>query len=240
MLGLLDWIFVSIFGVFCALDFVVHPRSFPQMPFWRLRGMAFFVVYFLMSGFAPLLWDGLLGQYALLNASALPLWVQFIGGFFIVELGIYAHHRTAHNVDFLWRHSHQTHHSAERMDAYSAFIFHPIDIVSLAFAGSLALVWVFGVSAPAAIAVNLFAFFLTVFQHANMKTPRWLGYIIVRPESHALHHQRGVHAYNYCDFPPIDMMFGTFKNPRTWDGEAGFFEGASSRIWSLFIGKKLA
>jgi len=240
MLGLLDWVFISIFGVFCVLDFVVHPRAFPQMPFWRLRGVAFFIVYFFLAGYSPLLWDSLLGQYSLMSAAALPLWAQIIGGFFLVELGTYAYHRTVHNVDFMWRHSHQTHHSAERMDAWSTFIFHPIDTVIFTLLGSLALVWIFGVSATAAIAINLFIFFLNVWQHANIKTPQWIGYLVVRPESHSLHHQRGVHAYNYCDFPLIDMMFGTFKNPRTWDGEAGFFEGASSRIWSLFIGKKLA
>jgi len=240
MLSLIDWVFISIFGVFCALDFVVHPRVFPEMKFWRLRGIAFFAVYFALSGYAPLLWDGLLGEHTVFNAAVLPLWLQIAGGFLFLELAIYAYHRTAHNVDLLWRHSHQTHHSAERMDAWSAFIFHPIDVVFLAFAGSLALVGFFGVSATAAIAVNLFAFFLTVFQHANVKTPRWLGYIIVRPESHALHHQRGVHAYNYADLPLVDMMFGTFKNPETWDGEAGFFDGASTKLWSLFVGKKLA
>lgn len=119
-------------------------------------------------------------------------------------------------------------------------MFHPIDTVMFTLVSSLALVWVFGVAAPAAIAINLFIFFLNVFQHANLKTPYWLGFFVIRPEGHSLHHQRGVHAYNYCDFPLIDMMFGTFKNPRTWRGQVGFHDGASQKLWSLLIGRKLA
>ena len=36
---------------------------------------------------------------------------------------------------------------------------------------------------------------------ANVRTPQWLGYLVQRPESHSVHHQRGVHAYNYSDLP---------------------------------------
>ena len=54
-----------------------------------------------------------------------------------------------------------------------------------------------------------------MFQHWNVKTPRWLGYIIQRPESHGLHHELGVHARNYSDFPLWDMLMGTFVNPET-------------------------
>src|SRR3546814_7488520 len=77
-----------------------------------------------------------------------------------------------------------------------------------------------------------------MFQHANIKTPHWLGYLIIRPESHTLHHQRGVHRHNYCDLPLWDMIFGTFRNPRYWEGEAGFYDGASRRIGAMLIGKE--
>jgi sterol desaturase/sphingolipid hydroxylase (fatty acid hydroxylase superfamily) len=51
-----------------------------------------------------------------------------------------------------------------------------------------------------------------VFQHANGDTPHGLGYLIQRPQSHAIHHQRGVHAFNYADLSLWDMVFGTFRN----------------------------
>jgi sterol desaturase/sphingolipid hydroxylase (fatty acid hydroxylase superfamily) len=145
-----------------------------------------------------------------------------------------------HTLDPLWRHLHQTHHSAERLDVWGAFWFHPLDLAGFSLVGSLMLVGVFGVSLEAAIAITLIALFCNMFQHANIKTPRWLGYIIQRPESHAVHHQRGVHRFNYGDVPWFDMVFGTFRNPERAPDEAGFFDGGSSKLWSLFIGRKLA
>lgn len=80
--------------------------------------------------------------------------------------------------------------------------------------------------------------FLGIFQHANLRTPRWLGYFIQRPESHAIHHQRGVHAFNYADLPLWDMVFGTFHNPEVGRQQKplqGFYDGASARIGSMLM-----
>jgi sterol desaturase/sphingolipid hydroxylase (fatty acid hydroxylase superfamily) len=59
-----------------------------------------------------------------------------------------------------------------------------------------------------------------------VRTPRWIGWFFVRPEAHAVHHQRDVHAFNYSDLPLWDILFGTFKNPATFDGEVGFAQPA--------------
>ena len=132
------------------------------------------------------------------------------------------------------------HHSAERVDIWGALYFHPLDALGFTFVGSLALVLGFGISAEAAIIVNLLATFYGLFQHANIKTPHWLGYIIQRPESHGIHHERGVHAFNYADLPFWDMVFGTFRNPREWEAATGFYDGASARIFSMLIGRDVS
>ena len=67
-------------------------------------------------------------------------------------------------------------------------------------------------------------------QHTNVKTPRWLGYIIVRPENHMLHHAREKHHSDYSDLPIVDMLFGTFENPIEPPAEFGFWDGASTRV----------
>ena len=36
----------------------------------------------------------------------------------------------------------------------------------------------------------------------------------MRPEAHCIHHQRGVHAYNYGNIPLWDVVFGTLPQPR--------------------------
>jgi sterol desaturase/sphingolipid hydroxylase (fatty acid hydroxylase superfamily) len=61
-----------------------------------------------------------------------------------------------------------------------------------------------------------------LFYHWNVSTPHWLGYIFQRPESHCIHHQEGLHSYNYADLPLWDMLFGTFRNPKDWQARCGF------------------
>jgi sterol desaturase/sphingolipid hydroxylase (fatty acid hydroxylase superfamily) len=55
-----------------------------------------------------------------------------------------------------------------------------------------------------------------------------------------VHHERGVHAYNYSDLPLWDIVFGTFRNPGAWEAETGFYNGASSRIADMLIGRDVS
>lgn len=240
MLGLYHYLAFALFGVFAATDLLVRSRSFPEVRLWRLKGVVFTLLYFAAATFAPLMWDGWLGEHRLFAADTLPLWAQIAGGFLLLELGVYVWHRTMHNVDFLWRWFHQMHHSAERVDIWGAFYFHPFDMLGWALLGSLCLVLGFGISAEAAIVVSLLATFCSMFQHANIATPRWLGFLVTRPESHSLHHERGVHGRNYGDIPLWDMLFGTFRNPARFEGQVGFFDGGSRRMRELLTGKAIA
>ena len=112
-------------------------------------------------------------------------------------------------------------------------------MVGWALLGSCALVLGIGLTAEAALIISIGATFCALFQHSNLRTPQWLGYFVTRPESHAVHHERGIHGYNYGDIPIFDIMLGTFRNPRTWESEAGFFDGSSRMIGPMLIGKKI-
>ena len=239
-IGLYHYIAAGMFAGFALLELLLAGRKFPAVTHWRLKGTAFMLLYFALATYSPLFWDGWLGEHRLFAADTLPLWTQILGGFLVLELGIYAWHRTMHNTPFLWRWFHQTHHSAERVDIWGALYFHPLDTLAFTFVGSLALVLGFGISAQAAIVVNLLATFYGMFQHVNVKTPHWLGYIIQRPESHSAHHERGVHARNYSDLPLWDMIFGTFYNPKEFTGECGFFDGSSNRLGDCLRGRLIA
>jgi sterol desaturase/sphingolipid hydroxylase (fatty acid hydroxylase superfamily) len=132
------------------------------------------------------------------------------------------------------------HHSAERVDTYGAFYFSPLDIVGWTVLGSLTLTIGFGLS-PQAVSAFLYATtFLAVFQHTNIRTPQWLGYIVQRPESHRLHHARGVHRHNYSDLPLWDLVFGTFRNPKDFAAETGFHPGASAQIPQMLLFRNVA
>jgi sterol desaturase/sphingolipid hydroxylase (fatty acid hydroxylase superfamily) len=69
----------------------------------------------------------------------------------------------------------------------------------------------------------------------NVRTPRWLGYFIQRPESHTIHHGKGVHRFNYSDLPVFDMVFGTFRNPAGFEMDTGYYDGASARVVDMLL-----
>ena len=107
--------------------------------------------------------------------------------------------------------------------------------------GSLVFFPLLGLTTEAAILGALFLTFNAMFQHANIETPHWVGYIIQRPESHNVHHNAGVHRYNYSDLPLWDMAFGTFRNPRELEKvDCGFYEGASARIPEMLVGRDVS
>lgn len=235
----LTWGVLATFAAFAALETLRPGRSFVRMRAWRAKGVLLFVVAIVLTSAAPLLWDQWFADHRLIDARGLGHVGGAALGFVVLSLGIYVWHRALHGVPFLWRHLHQMHHSAERVDVFGAFLFHPFDLIALSLVGSASLVLVVGVTAPAAIAATLGATFCTMFQHANIRTPHWLGYVIQRPESHCVHHQRGVHAFNYGDIPLWDMLFGTFRNPRSFTGACGFHDGASERIGAMLLGRDL-
>jgi sterol desaturase/sphingolipid hydroxylase (fatty acid hydroxylase superfamily) len=132
------------------------------------------------------------------------------------------------------------HHSAERLDTFSAYWFGPLDMIGWTAAGSLALTLIVGISAEAATVVLLAVTLLAILQHANVRTPRWLGYFVQRPESHSYHHGRGRHTGNFADLPIFDIVFGTFFNPHGFAPATGFYEGASSRLVDMLLARDVA
>lgn len=233
-------IVLAVFAVFALVDHFAKRTSFPDVRFWRVMGAVSFVLYFAITTLAPFLWDAWFGAHQLFDGSRLPFWAQVLGGFLVLEFGIYAWHRTMHSFDPLWRVTHQMHHSAERVDIWGAFYFHPVDMLGWALVTSICLVGIFGMTPEATFIVAILTTIPGMFQHLNIRTPHWLGYIVQRPESHLIHHERGVHAYNYGDIPLFDMIFGTFRNPREWDGRNGFHDGSTTQVREMLSFRKIS
>ncbi|MGF1508653.1 MAG: sterol desaturase family protein [Myxococcota bacterium] len=240
MENLVLYILFGAYALLVLLDAAIPARTLPKLPFWRLRGLAFFGLYFWLSSTLPFLWDEILARHRWVDLTHLGVTGGAVVGFLVLELGIYAWHRSLHRSPWLWRWFHQMHHSSERHDIWSAMIFSPLDMIGFTFIGSLSLVWVVGLVPEAALLANLAASLMAFFTHANLRTPRWLGYIVQRPEAHALHHARGIHRFNYSDLPVIDMIFGTFRNPKQFPDIQGFAPGASSRIGAMLLGRDVS
>lgn len=228
------------FFVLIVLDLVVPARAFPQMGRWRLKGLLFFGLYLVIATLLPMTVDSWLGEHRLVDATGLGMLGGAAVAIVAYQLIGYWWHRALHRVPFLWRWFHQMHHSAERVDIFGAFYFHPLDMVGWTLVTSVSMVLVAGVSGEAALLANLVLTPIVMFGHANLRTPRWLGYFVQRPENHASHHERGQHAYNYADISVVDMLFGTWKNPPTWEAKAGFYDGASQRVGDLLLGKDVS
>ena len=71
----------------------------------------------------------------------------------------------------------------------------------------------------------------------GMRTPRWTGWFLQRPEHHSIHHQRGVHHYNYGDITWWDRLFGTFKDAGHFTEHCGFRDDREQRLLSMLLFK---
>ncbi|MCL6268208.1 sterol desaturase family protein [Flagellimonas myxillae] len=240
---LLDPISLLVYAIFGSLylwEFLFPARQLPKVKFWKLRGLLFFLAYMLLTTYIPLLWDNFFVSYQLMDLSTLHPIVQVVLGILVFQIVQYGWHISMHKSDFLFRVSHQLHHSSERLDVPSAFMLSVNDMIGLSLVGSVSFALIMGLSPQAITIIVLSLTFFGVFQHSNINTPRWIGYIIQRPESHNLHHAKGIHKYNYTDLAIIDMMFGTFKNPRTFKHETGYYLGASNRILEMLSFKDVS
>jgi len=226
---------------FLLLDLVVQQRHYDKPRGWRARGLLVSAAIFFLSGEIALFWSSVFSDYHLLDGAHLGMIGGAIVGVLVYEFCHYWYHRAAHSWNWLWRAGHQMHHSAESLDAFGAYYQHPFDAAMFTTISSLVLFPVLGLSVEAGVLAALFLTFNAMFQHANIRTPHWLGYLIQRPESHHIHHGRGIHRDNYADLPLFDMLFGTFRNPHTLPvRECGFYPGASARIPAMLIGKDVS
>jgi len=229
---------LAVLPAFLLLDFFsTEPRG-TRTRWWRTRALLVTAINFALALMVGKAWASWMGGIHVLNGAALGTVGGAATGVLVYEFFHYWYHRTAHRFDWLWRLGHQMHHSAETLDPWGAYYLHPIDAVLFTTLSNLVLFPLLGLTPEAGGWAAAALTFLAIFEHASMRTPRWLGYFIQRPESHAIHHQRGVHAFNYADLPLWDMLFGTFRNPAaagTSTPLLGFHEGASARLASMLM-----
>ena len=212
-------------------------RAFPKVRWWIPKCIVFFFIGGLINTTLPPVLSNAFAGNTLLDLSGLGLAgvpIAVLASTFVM----YWLHRTFHRVGVLWRWGHQMHHSAERVDMAGFAYSHPIELL-IAVGMTPLVAAVIGVAPEAAMLAGYITFCMGLFEHFNAKTPRWIGYIFQRPEMHCVHHQRGVHAYNYGT-PIWDMLFGTYRNPATWSEQAGFWDGASKKTFAMLVGRDVA
>jgi sterol desaturase/sphingolipid hydroxylase (fatty acid hydroxylase superfamily) len=127
--------------------------------------------------------------------AAIP--APIIGGllsFIIIDLYMYAWHRSMHTLPLAWR-FHRLHHTDRSMNVSTAYRFHPIEIV-ISSIPKLSLIWLLGISTNFVLIYELVFTVIVALHHSNVAIPasldRILARAIVTPNYHRIHHSQVV------------------------------------------------
>jgi sterol desaturase/sphingolipid hydroxylase (fatty acid hydroxylase superfamily) len=130
--------------------------------------------------------------FGLVHVMPLPVAVQFIVSFLLMDLAFYWWHVANHRIPFLWR-FHNVHHFDPDLDVSTAFRFHVAEI-ALSTAFRIVQVGVIGLSAWMFAAYEVVFQANTLFHHSNVRLPigmeRLLNLVIVTPRMHGIHHSQ--------------------------------------------------
>ena len=201
-------------------------RELPEAPGWYVRAALLNFAQLGIVMLAGVAWNHWLQQWSLFHISrSMPAFWQGLLSWFIGTFVFYWWHRARHDSNFLWRVCHQIHHSPARIELLTAFYKHPVEIVADSVIASTLIFSLLGASPEAGAWFNVFAVLGEYFYHSNLRTPRWMGYFLQRPEHHSIHHQLDVHQFNYGDITWWDRLFGTFRDADDFAQQCGFPDG---------------
>jgi sterol desaturase/sphingolipid hydroxylase (fatty acid hydroxylase superfamily) len=129
-------------------------------------------------------------SFGLLHIVNLPIVVEGIIAFLLMDLAFYYWHLLNHKVSILWR-FHNVHHFDPDLDVSTAFRFHFVEI-GLSTLFRVIQISIIGVSPITFLIYELCFTANTIFQHSNIRIPikieRVLNKIIVTPRMHGVHH----------------------------------------------------
>lgn len=218
-------LFFSLF----SLEKLSPARQFPILKTWFIHwcGLMFFATLWLIGLLT--IWPHIPSPWQPLDAWSFGL--QTLIAYFAYSFVAYWYHRVRHSNRFLWRFVHYMHHAPAHMDTRVTFWRHPLEMIInslvILITGKL-----LGVSAEIIFCVLLVESMLEIFHHSNIHTPerlRWIGYFMQLPEQHLIHHERGLHRWNYATVTLWDTLFGTVRVPVEWKGRVGLPEWDSTR-----------
>jgi diguanylate cyclase (GGDEF)-like protein/PAS domain S-box-containing protein len=159
-------------------------------------------------------------HWGLLNHYLLPLWLEIIVAFILLDLAMYLQHVMLHVLPILWR-FHRVHHSDMEMDVTTGFRFHPVEIVYTLVVKST-LVVLIGAPVIVVIVFELILSLAILFTHSNVYInsvlERTLRKLYVTPDMHRIHHSVRENETN-SNFGFIfsfwDKLLGTYQQDST-------------------------
>ena len=155
-------------------------------------------------------------EWGLLNLVDVPIFIEVLVSFLVLDLAMYVQHRLLHNIPWLWR-AHKVHHSDVDFDCTTGFRFHPLEVLYTVSCQLLAVV-IFGLSPLAILLFNFIHVPYAYFSHLNVKLgdklERFLSFFIITPHLHRIHHSMDLvdSNANFSTFLTCwDAFFGTLR-----------------------------
>lgn len=155
--------------------------------------------------------------WGLFNWLQFRLSVGLVFGFLILDFFIWAQHFVFHHVPLLWR-LHRMHHADLDIDVTTGVRFHPFEIL-ISLAIKIAVVFAFGIPPVAVFVFEVMLSATSMFNHANVRMPRWLDrilrLIVVTPDMHRVHHSVLRHETDSnfgFNLPWWDWLFRTYRH----------------------------
>jgi sterol desaturase/sphingolipid hydroxylase (fatty acid hydroxylase superfamily) len=222
-------------AIFLSWERVFPGSILPNSTGWYFRSISINLAQLGITLLTGELWLHIFFGESLLKLSNIDSTIaQGFIGWFIGTFVFYWWHRLRHKKGF-WTIFHQIHHSASRIEIFTSFYKHPVEIFVNSFLTALILFPILGCSLLGAIWYNFFAATGEYFYHANVRTPKWLRYFIQTPELHSIHHEFDSHNYNFSDIPIWDRVFGTYKDTTKFSDRCGFPRENERKIWSMLV-----
>jgi sterol desaturase/sphingolipid hydroxylase (fatty acid hydroxylase superfamily) len=226
-------IIVAATFAFFILERVLPGRELPESRGWYVRAAFLNMCQLGIIVLAGEGWNKWLQRWSVFHLAGLPPLLQGAICWFVGTFVFYWWHRARHDFDVLWRICHQVHHSPARIEILTAFYKHPVEIVADSILASALTFSLLGGSPAGAAWFNVFAVMGEYFYHSNLRTPRWVGYFLQRPEHHSIHHQCDLHKFNYGDITWWDRMFGTFREAEGFAERCGFPEDHETKLGKM-------
>ncbi len=225
------WTLIIIAAFMIAIERLWPGQELPSSRLWWLRIIMVNAVQLGIVILAGFTWDLWLSSASLFHlGDSMHPWLAAFVAYFLSTFIYYFWHRIRHESSFFWRLCHQLHHSPQRIELLTSFYKHPVEISINSILSALIVYALLGLSIESAAIYTGLTAVAEYFYHWNVRTPRWLGWLIQRPESHRLHHKFKHHTQNYADLPLWDWIFGTLKNPTKSPSRCGFEEERELRI----------
>jgi sterol desaturase/sphingolipid hydroxylase (fatty acid hydroxylase superfamily) len=222
---------------FLLFERIKPGRILPKIKNWYYMALMINVIQLIITLITARLWIEIFGEISLFKIRNWQS--EILQGFFGWLIGtffFYWWHRVRHMKGF-WLIFHQLHHSPSRIEAVTSFYKHPIEILADAILSALILYPLLGCSLMGMFWYNCFAGIGEYLYHSNIKTPKWFRYFIQTPELHSIHHQFGVHKYNFGDITIWDRIFGTYKDTTEFAERCGFPKDAEHKLKEMLLFK---